>query len=65
MTTVYRISMVEHKHIDIEAKSQEEAEVRASESDAWTLSKVDYNVFVLSSNEPHTIINEFEKDYEQ
>lgn len=58
----YMIQVVEQRIIEVEANSKEEAEVKAFESDAWQTFVRDYQVSVLSTNNPTEIFDLFQLD---
>jgi hypothetical protein len=58
----YVISYVERKMIEVTANSEEEAEVKAFESDAWSVFVEDLHVTLMQTDDPSSILKAFERD---
>lgn len=58
----YTISYVERKIIEVTANSEEEAEVKAFESDAWNVFVEDFKVNLSQTTDSKVIYDLFELD---
>lgn len=58
----YFIEVIERQTITVVAKDEQEAESLAFESDAWTNQIVEFTTTLVETNDPHKILEEFERD---